>query len=112
MAKCIKCGGGFMTRGRIRLAHADICFKCFDSLGFDHKIDIYGSRDLKWSEIQVGKAAYQRNKEEAHKKWLEDHPDVVEFINVLNEEDEDEPATDATRTADEDNFDDEGIIPF
>ena len=109
MAKCIMCGGSFLTRGRIKLADADICFKCFDSLGFDHKIDIYGSKDLEWDKIKVGKAAYYRNKKAAHQAWLEDHPDVVEFMKVLDEEDEpdDSPSDDEEAYSD-----DEGIIPF
>lgn len=54
MAKCIKCGGGFLTRGRIRLADADICFKCFDSLGFDHKQGVYTGSLYKWDQIKDG----------------------------------------------------------
>ena len=101
MAKCIKCGGSFLTRGRIKLADADICFKCFDELGFDHKTGIYNGKSYKWNEIKVGKSTYERNKAEAHKKWLEDHPDVVEFMNVLDEYSDDSPTSDATG-ADED----------
>lgn len=62
MAKCIKCGGSFLTRGRIRLADADICFKCFDSLGFDHKTGIYNGKSYKWEEIKDGSDSYYANK--------------------------------------------------
>lgn len=54
MAKCIKCGGSFLTRGRIKLADADICFKCFDSLGFDHKTGIYTGKTYSWNDIKDG----------------------------------------------------------
>lgn len=54
MAKCIKCGGSFLTRGRIRLADADICFKCFESLGFDRKTGIYDGKSYKWDDIKDG----------------------------------------------------------
>ena len=59
MAKCIKCGGSFLTRGRIKLADADICFKCFDSLGFDHKTGIYTGKTYKWDDIKDGFDAMQ-----------------------------------------------------
>ena len=54
MAKCIKCGGSFLTRGRIKLADADICFKCFDELGFDHKTGVYTGKLYKWDQIKDG----------------------------------------------------------
>ena len=105
MAKCIKCGGSFLTRGRIRLADADICFKCFDALGFDHKIDIYTSKDLAWNEIKDGKAAYYQNKKAAHAKWLEDNPDHAAFFEALDEgsdEDAQDGATEASEADDSD----------
>ena len=106
MAKCICCGGSCLTRGRIKLMDADICFKCFDALGFDHKLEFYVARNLyKWDEIKVGKSAYLKNKEAAHEKWLQDNPDVVEFINVLDEYGEESPASEDSSTADEDEFD-------
>lgn len=57
MSKCIKCGGSFLTRGRIRLADADICFKCYDSLGFDHKTGIYIGNTYRWDDIRDGQQA-------------------------------------------------------
>lgn len=59
MAKCIKCGGSFLTRGRIKLADADICFKCFDALGFDHKTGVYTGKLYKWDQIKDGREAMQ-----------------------------------------------------
>ena len=41
-------------RGRIRLEDADICFKCFDDLGFDHKTGIYTGSLYKWEDIKDG----------------------------------------------------------
>ena len=107
MSKCISCGGSCLTRGRIKLMDADICFKCFDALGFDHKLEFYVARNLyKWDEIKVGKVAYLRNKEAAHEKWLQDNPDVVEFMNVLDEYGEESPASEDGSTPDEDEIND------
>lgn len=106
MAKCICCGGSCLTRGRIKLVDADICFKCFDALGFDHKTDFYVARDLyKWDEIKNGRAAFWENKNAKHEQWLEDNPDVVEFMNVLDEYGEESPASDDSSTAEEDESD-------
>lgn len=88
MAKCIKCGGSFLTRGRIKLADADICFKCFDSLGFDHKTGIYDGKSYKWDEIKDGRDAYQRNKARRHAQWLAENEDVVDLMDALSEGDE------------------------
>ena len=54
MSKCVRCGGSFLTRGRIKLADADICFKCYDALGFDHKTGIYVGRSYSWDQIKDG----------------------------------------------------------
>ena len=67
MAKCIKCGGSFLTRGRIKLADADICFKCFDELGFDHKTGVYTGKTYKWDDIKDGFKAMQARKYAAMK---------------------------------------------
>lgn len=86
MSKCIKCGKSFLTRGRVKLIDADICFKCFDSLGFDHKVDIYiADSTYKWNDIKVGKEQYEINKEINHQRWLRDHPDDAEFFKTLHE---------------------------
>lgn len=93
MAKCIKCGGSFFGRGKIKLKDAEICFKCFDDLGFDHKVDVYGSRDLKWDEIKNGRHAYWRNKKRAQEEWIKDHPEVTSFMEAIDEghEEDDSP---------------------
>ena len=57
MSKCVRCGKSFLTRGKIKLADAEICFKCYDELGFDHKIGIYGGDSHKWEEIKDGRDA-------------------------------------------------------
>lgn len=54
MSKCVRCGGSFLTRGRIKLADADICFKCYDALGFDHKTGIYIGKTYSWDQIKDG----------------------------------------------------------
>ena len=68
--KCVRCGGSFFTRGRIRLADADICFKCFDELGFDHKTGIYTGKTYKWDEIKDGFDAMMA-REHQEKKEIE-----------------------------------------
>lgn len=88
MAKCIKCGGSFLTRGRIRLADADICFKCFESLGFDRKTGIYTGKSYKWDDIKDGYDVYQRNKLRRHAQWLAENEDVVALMDALSEDDE------------------------
>lgn len=65
MAKCIKCGKSFFGRGKIKLADAEICFKCYDELGFDHKIDIYGGSRYRWDEIKEGRDVLNRRKWDA-----------------------------------------------
>ena len=67
MAKCIKCGGSFLTRGRIKLADADICFKCFDELGFDHKTGVYTGKLYKWDQIKDGYSAMRARENAAAK---------------------------------------------
>lgn len=106
MAKCICCGGSCLTRGRIKLVDADICFKCFDALGFDHKTDFYVARDLyKWDEIKDGRVAFWKNKEAKHKQWLKDNPDTVKFMKVLDEFSEEEPTSEPTLTDEDDETD-------
>lgn len=88
MAKCIKCGGSFLTRGRIRLADADICFKCFESLGFDRKTGIYDGKSYKWDDIKNGYDVYQRNKLRRHAQWLAENEDIADLMDALSEDDE------------------------
>lgn len=70
MAKCVRCGKSFLTRGKIKLADAEICFKCYDELGFDHKIGIYGGDSHKWEDIKDGYDA-MRSREYAKKSAIE-----------------------------------------
>lgn len=74
MAKCVKCGKSFLTRGRIKLADADICFKCFDDLGFDHKTGIYNGSLYKWEDICDGWDAYmlKQHKERIKEQMIEE----------------------------------------
>lgn len=90
MAKCVKCGGSFLTRGRIRLADADICFKCFDSLGFNHKTGIYDGKSYKWDDIKDGYDVYQRNKLRRHAKWLAENKDMADLFDAIEEGEESE----------------------
>lgn len=72
MNKCVRCGGSLLLRGKIRLADAAICFKCFDELGFDHKTGIYTGSLYKWDDIKDGIQAYWniKNAETAASKGL------------------------------------------
>lgn len=63
MEKCVRCGGSFLTRRKIKLKDAEICGKCYKELGFDNPLisDLY-----KWEDIKDGREAYrlkQRKKE-------------------------------------------------
>ena len=65
MAKCVRCGGSFLTRFKIKLKDAYICRQCTLELGFDK--DFYLRSSLySWDDIKDGKDAYiqkQRKKE-------------------------------------------------
>lgn len=61
MSKCIRCGGSFLTRRRIKLADSEICGKCFGELGFD-KSDMLISSLYKYDEIKNGREAYYNNR--------------------------------------------------
>jgi len=65
MSKCIRCGKSFLTRGKIKLADAEICYKCFDELGFDHKTGIYTGSLHKWEEIKDGADVMNQRKWDA-----------------------------------------------
>lgn len=70
---CIKCNGSFLTRRRVKLKDADICFGCFKELGFD-KSDILTSSLYAYDDIKDGKEEYyrrswaKRKKEFAHEE--------------------------------------------
>lgn len=56
MSKCVRCGGSFLTRRKIKLKDAEICGKCYKELGFDNPLtsDLY-----KWEDIKDGRDAYR-----------------------------------------------------
>ena len=57
MAKCIRCGGSFLTRFKVKLKDAYICRQCTLELGFDK--DFYLRSSLySWDDIKDGKDAY------------------------------------------------------
>lgn len=66
MAKCVRCGGSFLTRFRVFLKDESICRKCCVELGFPK--DFYlTSKNYTWDEIKDGKDAYLKRLE--HKKF-------------------------------------------
>ena len=71
MAKCIKCNGSFLTRGKIKLKDAYICFKCCDSLGFDHKTMVMTGSLYSWDDIKDGYDAYRARKSAAEKPTVQ-----------------------------------------
>lgn len=62
MAKCINCNGSFLTRGKIKLKDAYICFKCADALGFDHKTLVMTGSLYSWDDIKDGADAYNQRR--------------------------------------------------
>lgn len=62
MSKCIKCGGSFLTRRRIKLKDAEICGRCFRELGFDNS-DIIIAHSFAYDEIKDGRSMYYANKQ-------------------------------------------------
>lgn len=68
MAKCVRCNGSFLTRGKIKLKDALICFKCCDELGFDHKTMVLTGSLYSWDDIKDGADAYYINKKKAEIK--------------------------------------------
>lgn len=59
MSKCIRCGGSFLTRRKVKLKDADICGKCYKELGFDNFLtsDLYS-----YDDIKDGRDAYRIKK--------------------------------------------------
>lgn len=68
MAKCVKCNGSFLTRGKIKLKDAYICFKCCDDLGFDHKTMVLTGSLYSWDDIKDGADAYNKRSWAKRKK--------------------------------------------
>jgi len=62
MSKCIRCGGSFLLRGKIKLKDADICTKCFRELGFDKGYDLI-SELYSYEEIKEGIDKYYENQQ-------------------------------------------------
>lgn len=57
MSKCIRCGGSFLTRFKIKLKDAYICRNCAMELGFPK--DFYlRSSSYSWDDIKDGREAY------------------------------------------------------
>ena len=70
MAKCVRCGKSFFGRIKIKLADAEICSKCYDELGFDHKTGLYIGSTYKWNDIKDGYDA-MREKENTKRLAIE-----------------------------------------
>lgn len=51
MSNCIRCGGSFLTRMKLKLSDGYICRKCFNELGFDKSYymisNVYSYEDIK-----------------------------------------------------------------
>lgn len=61
MAKCIRCGGSFLLRGKVKLADAELCGKCYKELGFDvDQSALLIARSTKWADMKDGKVEYDR----------------------------------------------------
>lgn len=63
MSKCIRCGGSFLTRRRIKLSDSEICGKCFKELGFDKSYYLI-SHMYSYEAIKDGLDAYYARKHE------------------------------------------------
>ena len=68
MTRCVKCNGSFLTRGKIKLKDAYICFKCADALGFDHKTLALTGSLFSWDDVKDGYEAYLVNKRKTEMK--------------------------------------------
>lgn len=96
MAKCIRCGKSTIVRGHVKLIDAAICTACFKQLGFK-LTDTAGAVSYYYDDIKDGKDALPRKLEERrrkHEEWLEEHPEVVSFMEALDEGSEEDPDAD------------------
>lgn len=59
MAKCIKCGGSFLTRRKVKLKDALICGNCYRDLGFTNYLV---SESYSFDDIKDGYDAYWKKK--------------------------------------------------
>ncbi len=96
MAKCIRCGKSTIVRGHVKLEDAAICTPCWKSLGF--KItETAGASVYRYEDIKDGRENLSRNlarRRKQHERWMEEHPEVADFMAVLDEGHEDEPNID------------------
>ena len=84
MDKCIRCGGSFLTRRKLKLADGFICPKCFRALGFD-KTDELISHLYSYEDIKDGADAYYQ------RRWTVKEPaPSVSFSNYGQARDLDE----------------------
>jgi len=110
MAKCIRCGGSFLTRSKHQLKDGLICGKCLKELGFDKDINAdvsplqlvrvsddyvtakYGEWDLarikytnraKWVKFPTVEAAKEKHGIEKPDDVLRFHQLIIESINHI-----------------------------
>ena len=109
--KCKRCGKliGVTRRGQA-IQDGYICYKCMDELGFD-KSDRQITKPLPYTyeEIERGKSniwLVREEKKAKHEQWLEDHPEFVSALNILREDHEDGPVSNATEDDEADEFED------
>ena len=96
MAKCIRCGKSTIVRGHVKLEDAAICTPCWKSLGF--KItETAGASVYRYEDIKDGRDNLSRNlarRRAKHQQWLEEHPEVLDFMDAIDEGNE--PGEDET----------------
>ena len=108
--KCKRCGKSLFGRGGQKILDGYVCYPCFYELGFE-KSDRQLTSPLPYNyeDIERGKAEIWNVIEERrlkHEQWLQEHPDVVEFMNVLEEYGEESPASEDGSTPEDDEIND------
>jgi len=97
MAKCIRCGKSTVIRGHVKLEDAAICTPCWKSLGF--KItETAGASVYRYDDIKDGRDMLSRNlarRRKRHEEWMEEHPEVAEFMAAIDEGHEEESPIEA-----------------
>lgn len=96
MAKCLRCGKSTIVRGHVALSDGAVCTPCFKKLGFK-LADTAGSGAYCYDDIKDGKDMLWSNLErrrQRHQEWLDEHPDVVDFMAALDENDDDQTDSD------------------
>ena len=87
MAKCIRCGKSTLVRGHVKLADGAICTPCWKSLGFK-LTETAGAVAYPYEDIRDGRENLSRNmarRKAKHKAWLEEHPEVADFMDAIDE---------------------------